>query len=280
MALAAVCVVFGGSLAACVTTGSDEAVRSGAEGTTTTSEDLARSTTPNQASTTTSAAAGSTTSSTRPPSTDESGSAERGYRDHQRLEVLLPTPDEVGPGYEMTSDDGLPGGGQDAEESANEPFTAQCPGIAALGDLDAYDFGGSVAAHSYGPNGESTIGVQLADAVPSGTDATYRSVVEGLADCGPITVEDSAGNDVVTTIEAQSTSDHGDAGLSVRVTMSYELYGRHFDVETRSTAFLVDDVEVIVSARTSITDGGTVDPVDMAAFERLADLMEDRAASL
>jgi len=211
----------------------------------------------------------------------------------EALVDLLPTADEIGPGYEV-SDESLGDDADDASDDVQEADDAddeedpldkalveQCPGAEFLDELDDSGESTTEVSRSFENESEATVEVALDPKPPKFTEDTVGKIVEALADCGTIEATDDDGAGIKMTLKAEEYDDQGDFGIAVEMDAEYTLMGSTIPIEFRGVIFSVDGTAVSVIA-TSGLDGATyaLVPGDYDLLPDLAATMEERVASL
>ncbi len=215
------------------------------------------------------------------------------------LADLLPTAEEVGPGYEMSDedlgddadesdDDGDDADGDDAGDDADEDDPTEqaileaCPGADILSELDnSDDDNADEVSREFENEAEASIEVALDPTPDQFNEETVAKVVEALSDCGTITTEDGDGGQIEMELSAEETDEFGDFGLTMTMDATFSIMGMTIPISFRGLIFSVDGTTVSVVA-TSGLDEATFEsvPGDYDLVPELAALMEERVASL
>jgi len=205
------------------------------------------------------------------------------------LADILPTAEDIGEGYEMSSEDlddepEESSDGDDEEEAdpTEEAILEACPGASVLDELDSgSDANPDEVSREFSTKSDTTIEVALDPTADDFTAENVDKVVEALADCGTIKTEDEDGNAIEMTIKAEPTDAYGDYGLEMSMDATFDLMGTPVKIEFRGLIFGVDGATVSVVA-TSGLDDATFEyvPGDYDLVPGLAAEMQDRVAAL
>lgn len=231
------------------------------------------------------------------PTTTAAGSADPGDSGDgptpAALAEILPTVDDIGPGYEV-SDEDLADDADDADDAGDDEDDADeesdpteqaiidaCPGAEFLDELDSSGASTTEVSREFSTEADATIEVALDGTPPDFDEATVDQVVEALSDCGPISTEDEDGNAIEMEISAEKTDEYGDYGLSMSLTARFSMMGMTIPIEFEGLIFSVDGTSVSVVA-TSGLDDNTMEsvPADVELVPELAALMQERVEAL
>ena len=262
-------------LAACGTSGGDEASSSDGDGTDVTATTAADPT-------------GDATSTTE-AGTDDSDDDDSPVTSAD-LEAILPTAAEIGPDYTLDDSDDADGEGEDDDTSAEDPdaedpteaaMEEQCPKAAELDFLEDTDGQEDEVSAEFVTELDQGIEVTLDPDVETFTKENVAKVIEAYNECGTISVDDPEAGSMTMELSAEALEGYGDYGAHVTMQATFELFGRTVPIEFQGYLFVVDDVAVGVTASSGLDETNfEPTPGDVDLLPGLAAEMETRVESL
>lgn len=163
--------------------------------------------------------------------------------DAGELESVLPTPGEIGDGWELATDPDAP------EPGERSDLARRCP---ALADIEAVNGGtGTVTREYRHPDGRH-IEISLDPASPVYTDDEVDEIVGAIDACDEVVIAHPDGSETTVGFESRPTDAYGDQGIRLSVT-SVRTGADHDGVEIRTEGHAYRRAGVGVGVRT--TDG-------------------------
>jgi predicted small secreted protein len=230
------------------------------------------------------------TTETTEGGSDDGGSDEGSSASIEALEAILPTVEDVGPGYEVdesSADDDDDDMGDDEDDEADpmdEAFIEACPGLEQLAflDLDSDDAGDS-AMISFSDENDRELAVELDPSTEDFTEDNVDALVEAFAGCDDISLTDEDGANFTISIVAERDGSRGDFGMRFDMDVAVDFLGTPIDLQFAGHAFSVDGIAAFVSVTSGISETETtfdMVPLDEELLGDMADLMENRLNDL